>query len=358
MKKSYIFMLLMLLFTTLSFAQDATNRFKFGGLMFGDYFYNSANITPANVNLNGFQFRRIYFTSDIFVNDDFDARFRLESDQSANSNTAGGKLGVMVKDAYLKWKGIFSGSDLFFGISPTPAFDISENAWGYRSLEKTIMDLNGIVSSRDFGVDLKGQLVSGGGVNYWVKIGNNSSNGPAANKFKRYYGLLQFKPVAGFQATIYGDFADKADVADPVTKTNKPTNTYVGALFLNYQEKTDFAIGVETFIRTMPNAYAPSKTSALQDQNSFGISAWAWVSLSEKFRLVARFDDYDPNENSDRTIVTNSQQTLILAGLDCRVAKNVSIIPNIEMTNYQGYSAPSTGDHMNVVERVTFSFTF
>ena len=51
----------------------------------------------------------------------------------------------MVKDAWLKWKNIFSGSDLIFGISPTPAFDVSEGAWGHRYLEKTIMDLDGIV---------------------------------------------------------------------------------------------------------------------------------------------------------------------------------------------------------------------
>ncbi len=348
MKKLYSIALIILFFASLSFGQDATNRFKFSGLMFGDYFYNSDNVTPANVNMNGFQFRRIYFTTDIFVAEKFDARFRLESDQSASSNTAGGKLGVMVKDAYLKWKGVFSGSEMLFGISPTPAFDIYEGAWNYRPLEKIIMDLNGIVSSRDFGVDLKGKLTDNGSVNYFIKIGNNNSNGPETDKYKRYYALLQFKPVDGFQAVVYGDYAVKADVVDKVDGKTKSNNGFVGSLLLNYQLKNDFAVGFETFLRNQQNSFAVSSTSTLQNQKSLGVSVWAWASLSENFRLVGRYDNYDPNQDKN-----NDAVSMILAGLDYRIAKNVSIIPNVQIFSYQGNS-----DRKNVSERLTFSFTF
>ncbi len=149
MKKLFLLLIPFLILNTLR-AQP-----KISGLAYGDYFYNAAVSDSTKANLNGFQFRRIYITADFAVSETFDSRFRLETDQSINSNTPGGKLGVMVKDAWLKWKNVFSGSDLIFGISPTPAFDISEAAWGYRSLEKTIMDLRGVVPSRDFGVDLK-----------------------------------------------------------------------------------------------------------------------------------------------------------------------------------------------------------
>ena len=352
MKKIYTISIILVLFASLSFAQNVTDRVKLSGLMFGDYFYNINNVDGNQQNLNGFQFRRIYFTSDITVAENFDARFRLESDQSANSNTGGGKLGVMVKDAYLKWKGIFSGSDLIFGISPTPAFDISEAAWGYRSLEKTIMDLNGIVSSRDFGIDLKGKITEGGSVNYWVKIANNSSNGPETDKYKRYYALVQLKPVDGFQATVYYDYAAKVDVNDAFDKTSKPNNAYVAALFLNYQMKTDFAIGFEAFTRSIQNGY--KTTGALMDQSTMGLSFWAWISLTDNFRLVARYDSYDPNTDLD-----NDKTSLLLAGLDFKAAKNVSIIPNVEVftpqtvTNTNGSTASS-----NLQGRVTFAFTF
>ncbi len=352
MKKLYSISIFFILFASISFAQSATDKFKFSGLMFGDYYYNVNNVDGNQENLNGFQFRRIYFTADIAVAESFDARFRTETDQSANSNTSGGKLGVMIKDAYLKWKGIFSGSDMIFGLSPTPAFDISENAWGYRSLEKTIMDLNGIVSSRDLGVDLKGKITDAGTINYWVKIGNNASNGPETDKYKRYYALVQLKPVDGFQATIYYDYGAKADVTDAFDKTSKPNNAYVAALFLNYQMKTDFAIGFEGFTRSIQNGY--KTTGALMDQKTMGLSFWAWVSLADNFRLVARYDSYDPN-----TDVDNDKTTLLLAGLDFKAAKNVSIIPNVEIftpekvTNTNGSSASS-----NLQARVTFAFTF
>ncbi|MEX0736744.1 MAG: hypothetical protein WD182_04830, partial [Bacteroidota bacterium] len=94
----------------------------------------------------------------------------MEADQSAL--TASNKLLVYIKDAYLIWRGMLgSGHDVIFGISPTPSFQTSEEIWGYRSLEKTILDHRGLVSSRDIGIDVKGAL--GGGASYWIKMGNN-----------------------------------------------------------------------------------------------------------------------------------------------------------------------------------------
>ncbi len=353
MKKFYSISLILILFSTLSFAQSVSDKTKLSGLMFGDYFYNLKNTDGNQENLNGFQYRRIYFTVDFAVSDNFDARFRTETDQSASSNTAGGKLGVMVKDAYLKWKGVFSGSDMVFGISPTPAFEVSEGAWGYRSLEKTIMDLNGIVGSRDFGVDLKGKITENGSVNYWIKIANNSGNASETDKYKRYYTLLQFKPAEGFIATIYGDYAAKAEKKDNFDNLLKSNNAYVAALFLNYQHKSNFALGFEAFTRSIQNNYA-SAGSALKNQSSSGLSFWAWINVAENLKLVARYDSYDPNTDLD-----TDKTTMLLAGLDFKVAKNVNIIPNFELftpqtvTNSNGSNASS-----NLQTRLTLAFTF
>jgi len=161
-KIQFLFFIALLGLQSLLFPQE---KVKISGLVYSDYFYNVNNSDLTKKDINGLQFRRIYFTTDFAAEENIDVRFRLESDQSTNSNTAGGKLGVMVKDAYLKWKGIFSGSDLIIGISPTTAYEVSEAAWGYRNLEKTILDFDGIISSRDFGIDLKGKLTENGTVN-------------------------------------------------------------------------------------------------------------------------------------------------------------------------------------------------
>lgn len=330
----------------------AQDKLKISGLMYSEYFYNIDNSAITKKDVNGFQFRRIYFTTDFTVADNFDARFRLESDQSANSNTAGGKLGVMVKDAYLKWKGVFPGADLIIGISPTPAFDVSEAAWGYRSLEKTILDLNGIIPSRDFGIDLKGRLTDNGQVNYWFKYANNSGNAPETDKYKRYSALFQFKLTENIQATIHADYAAKVDKFDSFDKQSKSNNQFVGSVFLGYKQKEQYAVGVEAFTRTIQNNFAKTSVEALQNQSSIGYSIWAWGTLSETLKLVGRFDNYDPNTNN-----AADGTSFLMAGLDYKAAKNVSVIPNVQLFNYQAKDA-SGKSLKDLTARVTFAYTF
>ena len=59
---------------------------KFSGYMFGDYYYNVQQRDTTKKDLNGFQFRRIYFTYDYAISPKFDSRFRLEADQAALSS--------------------------------------------------------------------------------------------------------------------------------------------------------------------------------------------------------------------------------------------------------------------------------
>jgi hypothetical protein len=356
MKKLTLLFALLLVFAGLITAQEK-NLPTFSGLMFGDYFYDAKANNGANNDLNGFQFRRIYITTDYAVDANFSARFRLESDQSSNSNTAGGKLGVMVKDAWLKWGNIFSGSDLIFGLSPTPAFDVSEAAWGHRYLEKTIMDLNGIVSSRDLGIDLKGKFDDGGTVKYWLKIGNNSSNGPETDKYKRFYGLLEFDPSANLLFTVYGDYASAAKIYDKVTYNYDANGAFVGAIFLNYREKGSFSIGAEGFIKSQANNYAATTTSALATQSGNGISFWAYANLTETIQIVGRYDGYDPNTANSNAASIADAKSLILLGLQFSPSKHTDITPNIEITHYQ--APPTAGGYsQDVVPRITFNWEF
>ena len=350
MKRTCTISIILVLFAAINFAQE--NKVKLSGLMYSDIFYNIDNADAAKKDINGFQIRRIYFTADFSISEKFDSRFRLESDQSGNSNTNGGKLGVMVKDAYLKWKGLFNGSDMIIGISPTPAFDVSESAWGYRSLEKTILDLDGIVSSRDFGIDLKGKLAGDGTVNYWLKIANNSGNAPETDKYKRYYAMLHFKLADGLQATVHVDYASKGNKLDNFDNRLKSNNQFVGSAFIGYKQKDEFSVGAEVFMRSIQNNYSASAASPLQNQNSFGFSLWGWTTLSEDFRLVGRFDNYDPNKD-----LNSDGNSFFMAGLDYRPAKNVSIIPNFQYVSYQAKDSQGNSKK-DFVARLTFAYSF
>ena len=199
MNKKLFIVSIIILFSSIGFAQD-DNWGKISGQFFVDYFYNVArdgnftNFDDTAVegvkDLNGFLLRRASLNYDKNISEKFSARFRLEADSKSNSSN--NKIGVFVKDASLKWKNIFEGSDLIFGIQPTPSFDVSEKYWGYRSLEKTIQDLRGFVSSRDLGIALRGNISESNKINYTVMFGNNSGNSAETDKYKRYYAAVRF----------------------------------------------------------------------------------------------------------------------------------------------------------------------
>ncbi len=346
---------------------------KFSGLMFGDYFYNVARDTSFNgagqknaavggqKDLQGFQFRRIYLTYDNDISEKFAARFRLEADQAALSSN--GKISTYVKDAWLRWKNIFSGSDLYFGIQPTSAFEISEAAWGYRSLEKTIMDLRGVEPARELGVALRGKLVENL-VNYWVTVSNNSTsssvpNGTSAynDKYKRYSLQFQVMPTKEFQFTVYGSLLARPSVNDPTSTSTPPAtvgnNFTTLALFAGY--KTDlFNVGFEGFMSTLANSIPNSDTTGLASANTLGFTVFGTVNLSQDFVAIARYDYFDPVSDSR---YKGDQRSYVIAGLAYKPDKNVQVIPNIQYETYQSVPNGRTIDP-SVTARVTFYYTF
>jgi hypothetical protein len=351
---------------------------KFSGYMFGDYFYNIARDTsfqgtkpPGNAAVGGqkdlqaFQFRRIYFTYDNDISEQFTTRFRLEADQSAL--TGNGKITTYVKDAYLTWKNIFSGSNLTFGIQPTPAYDISEAAWGYRSLEKTIMDLRGIIPSRHLGLSLRGKLDDAGMFNYWLLIANNSNSTSVPNgsstftdRFKRFSLLFHVKPVKNFQFTLYGDYRGLAAINDP-TSTTVPratvsNSTMTGAAFVGYNEPDKFNLGVEGFLQSQANGMKDPSSSigALKSLSARGLTIYGLANVATDIALLARFDYFDPNTDAS---VTGDVRNYLIGGLVYKPHKNVSIIPNLLVETYQdlpnGHSISAS-----VTGRVTLYYIF
>jgi hypothetical protein len=329
--------------------------------MFGDYFYNISRdplidslgntALTGKKDHNGFQFRRIYFTYDYKISETFDSRFRLEADQSAN--TSNGKIGVALKDAYLKWKNIFDGSDIIVGLQPPPAFEISESIWGYRSLEKTILDLRGIVGSRDLGISLKGTIDNSGNLNYCFMIGNNSGNSPEIDKYKRFYGHIYFKPLMNFYITVYGDFKVR-----PSLKVNSVTlnnNDITSALFVGYGEKDKFSVGLESILQMRENGFVEQTASSLiyHTRNALGISAFGSYNFSSMTGAVLRFDHFDPNIDSD---FKGDSRNFFIFSLVFKPDVAVSIMPNVLIETYESLNGNSYD--ASVTGRITFYYNF
>jgi len=369
MKQVFATIILLLVCTAFALAQDTAPAGKFSGYMMGDYYYNmqrdaaytglannaSSSAAPGATAMQSFILRRVYFTYDNDISQQFTSRFRLEADQGTDVLTSG-KIGVFVKDAYLRWKNIFSGSDLIFGIQPPPTYDVSEAAWGYRYLEKTIMDLRGIYGSRDVGLSLKGKLVESGMFNYWVMVGKNAGNTPATtNKYNRYSVQLHVKPIAGLQATLYFDYYDAADKADPFNKGSFVGNAMsTMALFVGYAQPNSFNLGLEAFNQSTANGYTAPGATSLSSLSKTGISGWASVNFTSDIAAVVRYDNYDPNTNSASV---GDVRNYIIGGVAFKLNKNVSITPNVL---YETYEAPSGGSSpdASVTARVTFYYNF
>lgn len=335
----------------------ALGQGKISGLAFADYFYNvkrdgafssiKNSVQRGEADFQGFEFRRIYLTYDHELSDRFSSRFRLEADQTAN--TSDGKIGVFVKDAYLRWNNIFPGSNVIFGIQPTTSFQVSEGVWGFRSVEKTIMDLRGIVGSRDLGISLQGKIDARGLANYRAMISNGSGNRPETDKFKRYFVMLDFKPAQYFSVSIGGDIVDRQSIDNPYHSSISLSNrTFNSSAFIGYDVPHQWAAGVESFYQIAQHGW--DNGVALIDRNALGISLFGRVSLGSSTEILGRYDYFDPN-----TTLKGDIRGYIVAGVSWKPDEGVSIIPNILVETYEQLSSGWTFDP-SVTARLTVEY--
>ena len=292
-------------------------RGKISGLVYSDYYYFFSNHQKALEGMNGFWFRRIYFTYDYRLNKSFSLRIRTEAASSGNFLSE--KITPFIKDMYLRWN--FSGQSLYAGISPTPSFNMVEKAWGYRSVEKTPLDLYKMASSRDTGIALKGKFLHGKFF-YHLMLANGEGNKSEDKREKKIYAALGLSPVKGLYIEVYGDYA-KGSVPEGDITTLQGFFSYSfsrGALGFLYAKQS---YGDGTYIRVA--------------------SGFVRFNLSRKLTFLARADRVmDPIPDAYRIAYLPMDNTtpfsLFLAGLDLKITGNISLIPNLEMVNYDGGS--------------------
>lgn len=320
-----------------AFAQDAG---KISGYMFGDYYAVVANHDSALEDQNGLWFRRIYLTYDKPLSAEFSTRLRFEM-ASAGDFAAPSKLTPFVKDAYVKWSR--SRHAILVGISPSPTWEELEGIWGYRSVEKTPLDLQKMGGSRDFGIAFQGAFDPKKRVSYHLMFGNGSDTGSETNKEKKLYLALTFVPAGGVTFQIYTDWEQRPG----------DTDRYVVQGFATYV-RPEFRLGahVAQQTRNIPNA---------SDTRIEVISMFGAVRLAPQVSVLARFDRlFDPNPDGDRIAYIpfdkTAESNFFVGGFDITPVKSVHIIPNVETVLYSNAAGPDPGN--DVIARLTFFYTF
>jgi hypothetical protein len=353
MKKIYFLFSVFLFFCNLN-AQEKT-PLKISGTLFFDYFVNVArdkdNTNFKNAALtgqkdaHGFQYRRIYFTVDYDLSDAISTRFRVEAD--GTELTDKGKISPFIKDAYIKFKDVYKGSDVYVGMQSTLGYEMSEAVWGYRSIDKTQLDLRNILASKDIGVSLKGKIDDEGMFNYGIQYGNSSGPKPEYDNNKRLSAVFQVKPAKNVQFSVYGE---QNSFATDTTLTNF-------ALFAGYSEKDNFSFGAEFFMSSKAKSFNKAGETDLQSLNKLGFSIFGNYCFLPDFAVLLRYDMFDPNTDSD---IKGDSRNYIVAGVDWKIDKRCSIIPNLQYETYEKITVNSVDKayDSSLNARITFVYNY
>jgi len=376
------------------------------GYVFGDLYYNAHadKTNRGGENMyngvpqyrNAFQFRRIYLGYDYEITKKFKVELLLASEPNANTGVNGttsiqngdnlvdGKMAFWIKNANLRVRDLWNGTDLVIGEMATPGFalnepgtngpvSLSESTWSYRSIEKTITDIHKN-NSYDLGAALQGTFdPATKNYGYVFMVGNNSTSSllSAANANTGFYKI--------FYGDIWGKFANKklyVDLYADYARTSPATAAIPGQehnmfkVFASYQTKP-ITFGVEAY--TQKFGYGVSKAGVPENATAQGLSVWARGAISKTLNYFARFDAYQPDTKFDQTasytVNTNYgsynptvKENFYTIGLDYQPAKGVHFEPNVWLVDYKdnrnastaGYVAP---DH-NLVFRATVYYVF
>jgi len=297
---------------------------KTKGYLFGDYYYIASG---AQKEQNGFQIRRIYLTFDKKWNSEFSGRFRLEANDAGFG--VGGKMSTAVKDAFMKYKK--NGRSLVVGLSPTPTWSFTEVLWGYRSVAKTIIDMNKVGSSRDLGVLFETPLDANGKVKAQFMVGNGNSNKSETDNHKKGYVRLAMAPSKSFGINVYADYETRPGDQD--------RTTFSGLL---YSQNSNRAFGLEAVWQNRKNAVGGA------DSTVKGISAFGRAKTKEDFGVFGRIDYLDPSDQTPDDAVTR-----IFAGVGIMPDPKIHIMPNIIVESSQDSAIETV-----ITPRVTIYFVF
>jgi hypothetical protein len=299
----------------------AAENGKLSGYMFGDYNYYVAAAVDSVEGRNAIQFRRIYLTYDQQVDDGLSARFRLEANDAGFGK--GAKMVPFVKHAYLKWSKYLSGADLYVGLSGTPTWALAEGVWGYRSIEKTVLDRNKIGSSADLGFALKGKA---GAFNYFTMIGNGPGQKSEDDNGKKIYASLSWAATESLVLEGYADYNVRSE-----DRSERTVKFFAGL------RGDGFNGGAEVFSRT-------NAADGGADETISGVSLFGSQPLVDQLKGFARVD-------AVRNDVEDSTNMLVIVGLDHSPRNNMHWMPNL-------YVEKPDGGDPDVQGRLTFFFKF
>lgn len=355
---------------------------KLWGYAFADYYYKGqadslnrgSNTQYSGIpkDRNAFQIRRVYLGYNYNISKKFSAELLLEGANGATSGDAltDSKLAFYIKLANVRIHDLWKGTDLVLGQVSTPGFAMSsEPIWGYRSIEKTIIDIRG-TPSYDLGATLQGKFdPAKGNFGYDLMIGNGNGAKMENDNNKWLYGDIWGK---FFDKKLYANLYVDYNRMAPVAGLQHSRSMVKGILAYTVPAIT---VGVEGYINNLKNDNQATEIATgnvdVLTVKAKGLSIFVHGTIVKKqLNFFARYDAFNPDNKIDNSVYNkyvgntggfndpSTKEQFMTGGLDFTPTANVHLMPNIWINHYtnQGYAAKyNTSD---VVYRFTFYYRF
>ena len=350
----------------------------------GKFYYEPNSNTPNGATDNtkayqAFDMRRVQFGANFYYSKDITAKVLLEHESaytngdvegSGVSGVGDGKSSVYVKEASLTFGNWIPMASVIFGQQAMNLFSVDEGLWGYRGVEKSILDLRGATEtgSNDLGIQAVGNFDAGKNFGYSLAIVNSNNSSKVEDIKDKVIAVdlnakLMDKHIVIDVSGDDGGLPTAGSITDVVgTDTTKATNVSESNMLWKVAAaytSSPFTVGLVYANHTLGGQ---SKSIAGNDAVQSGLSAFANATIIDKaLRVFARYDMFDPdtkaNDNS-----SGRKESLIIAGLDWLPdgtnAPNVHVDPNIEIDSFKDKGSKALDYAPITVLRLTFFAKF
>lgn len=289
---------------------QTSDEFKPGGKMFGGAFTNFYTTITDGKSQSGFQLNRL----ELGYTYNFSPKFSAKACIDVDNPKDGGALEytAFARNAYVEYKD--NGWTVNFGLITANAYNLQENFWGLRYVEKSFQDLYKYSSSRDLGAKAAYKF------NDLISADVLVANGEGYKKAQKDSALR-----IGFGATLtptkklllrgYYDFISKDQTQGTLALFAGYTGKKLTAAFeYNQMTNTSFVAGA--------------------DQS--GISGYVMYQPKEKLKLFGR---YDHRLSKDDWNLANDGD-LLMAGIEYAPVKGLKFAPTFSGWNPADSSKP------------------
>lgn len=314
MKTSTLLVLSLVLTTLLS-----AGEFKINGDTHFNYNFEDAEN-------NAFHISRAYLSIQKKVSNEISYKFQADVGSGGATDYT-----IYLKNAKLDWKTSFG--KLTFGLQGMNMFKIQEDTWGYRFIEKSVMDKNKYSSSADLGI---GWQKTFGVLTPSIMITNGTGYKKVEDdQYKKLslrllYGESKLKK--GLNAGVV--VSTESEDYTITTGTTETGSTLVIGGFGGFASG-GLRVGAE---------YAMKSEKMEADKGAQILSVYGNYKVSKNLSGFGRFDLVDPDTDTD----ADGHNYLIL-GLNYQPEKVFYIAPNVKM------KMPETGD-AETTYQVNFRF--